>query len=97
MTKRHQYPRNPRRLRKTSRVQYPSVQSLLWSWGEFCELSLDRDAGWVVLPKWQRRYKALRRSARNHGHKLETIDALMQVQHEWEASELEAFKSKFLL
>ena len=86
MTKRHQFTKNPRRLRKSPRVQYPSVQTLLRSWGEFCELSLGRDAGWVVLPKWQQRYKALRRSARNHGHKLGTIDALMQVQHEWEAS-----------
>ena len=76
------------RLRKSPRVQYPSVWSLLWSWGEFCELSLDRDAGWVVLPKWQRRYKALRRSARNHGHMLgiDVIDALKRVQREWEAS-----------
>ena len=85
MTKRRQFPRNPRRLRKSPRVQYPSVWSLLWSWGEFCELSLNRDAGWVVLPKWQQRYKALRRSARNHGHKLGTIDALQRVQREWEA------------
>ena len=85
MTKRRQFPRNPRRLRKSPRVQYPSVQTLLWSWGEFCELSLGCDAGWVVLPKWQQRYKALGRSARNHGRKLETIDALQQVQREWEA------------
>lgn len=73
------------RLRKKPRVQYPSVQTLLRSWGEFCELSLHRDAGWVHLPRWQQRYKALRRSARNHGRKLETIDALRQVQREWEA------------
>lgn len=85
MTKRHQFTKNPRRLRKTPRVQYPSVQSLLWSWGEFCELSMDRDAGWVVLPKWQQRYKALRRSARNHGRKFGIIDALERVQREWEA------------
>ena len=85
MTKRRQFPRNPRRLRKSPRVQYPSVWSLLWSWGEFCELSLDREAGWVVLPKWRQRYKALRRSARNHGYKLGTIDALEKVQREWEA------------
>ena len=73
------------RLRKKPRVQYPSVLNLLWSWGEFCGIGLERDAGWVLLPKWQQRYKALRRSARNHGHKLETIDALMRVQREWEA------------
>lgn len=73
------------RLRKKPRVQYPSVWSLLWSWGEFCELSLDRDAGWVVLPKWQQRYRALRRSDRNHGHILGIIDALERVQREWEA------------
>lgn len=73
------------RLRKKPRVQYPSVLSLLRTWGEFCELSLNRDAGWVVLPKWQQRYKALRRSARNHGRELEPIDALRQVQREWEA------------
>ena len=84
MTKRHQYTRNPRRLRKTPRVQYPSVWSLLWSWRSFCELSLDREAGWVALPKWQQRYKALRRSARNHGHKLGTIDALQRVKLGWE-------------
>lgn len=86
MTKRHQFPRNPRRLRKSPRVQYPSVWSLLWSWGEFCERSLGCDAGWVVLPKWQQRYKALRRSARNHGRNMDTIDALERVQREWEAS-----------
>ena len=86
MTKRRQFPRDPRRLRKTPRVQYPSVQTLLWSWGEFCELSLGCDAGWVVLPKWQQRYKALRRSDRNHGHILGIIDALERVQREWEAS-----------
>ena len=74
------------RLSKRPRVQHPSVQSLLRSWGGFCELSLNRDAGWVALPRWQQRYKALRRSARNHGRKLETIDALQQVQREWEAS-----------
>ena len=85
MTKRRQFPRNPRRLRKSPRVQYPSVQTLLWSWGEFCELSLGCDAGWVVLPKWQQRYKALRRSDRNHGHMLGIIDALERVQREWEA------------
>lgn len=73
------------RLRKSPRVQYPSVWSLLWSWGEFCELSLNRDAGWVVLPKWQQRYKALRRSSRNQGRKLEALDALEKVQREWEA------------
>ena len=73
------------RLRKRPRVQYSSVWSLLWSWGEFCELSLGRDAGWVHLPRWQQRYKALRRSARNHGRKMETIDALKRVQGEWEA------------
>ena len=77
--------RNPRHLRKRPRVQYSSVWSLLWSWGEFCEICLERDAGWVRLPRWQRRYKALRRSARNHGLKLETIDALKRVQGEWEA------------
>lgn len=85
MTKRRQFLRNPRRLRKSPRVQYPNVWSLLWSWGEFCELSLDREAGWVALPKWQQRYKALRRSARNHGHMLGIIDALERVQREWEA------------
>lgn len=85
MTKRRQFPRNLRRLRKSPRVQYSGVWSLLRRWGEFCELSLGCDAGWVVLPKWQQRYKALRRSARNHGRKLETIDALQQVQREWEA------------
>lgn len=73
------------RLRKKPRVQYPSVQTLLRSWGEFCELSLHRDAGWVHLPRWQQRYKALRRSAWNHGRKLEIIDALKRVQREWEA------------
>ena len=83
--KRHRAPKPIRELLKVPRMQYPSVQSLLRCWGEFCELSLDRDAGWVVLPKWQQRYRALRRSARNHGHKLETIDALRQVQCEWEA------------
>lgn len=75
------------RLRKKPRVQYPSALSLLRSWREFCELSLDRDAGWVELPRWQQRYKALRRSARNHGHKLRAIDALQRVQREWEARE----------
>ena len=73
------------RLRKKPRVQYPSALSLLRTWGEFCELSLDRDAGWVHLPRWQQRYKALRRSARNHGHRLGAIDALKRVQREWEA------------
>lgn len=73
------------RLRKKPRVQYPSVLSLLWRWGEFCELSLNRDAGWVHLPRWQQRYKALRRSDRNHGHILGIIDALERVQREWEA------------
>ena len=72
------------RLRKSPRVQYPSVLSLLSSWGKFCELSLNREAGWVELPKWQQRYKALRRSARNHGRKLGIIDALKRVQREWE-------------
>ena len=85
-TKRHKGPKPIRGLLKAPRVQYPSVQSLLRSWGEFCELSLGRDAGWVELSKWQQRYKALRRSARNHGRKLETIDALRQIQREWEAS-----------
>lgn len=75
------------RLRKGPRVQYPSVLSLLRTWGEFCELSLDRDAGWVHLLRWQQRYKALRRSARNHGHILGIIDALERVQREWEARE----------
>lgn len=73
------------RLRKKPRVQYPSVWSLLRSWGQFCELSLYRDAGWVELPKWRQRYKALLRSARNHGSKTETIDALRKIQSEWEA------------
>lgn len=85
MTKRRQFPRNTRWLRKSPRVQYSGVQTLLRSWGEFCDLCLHREAGWVVLPKWQQRYRALRRSARNHGRKLETIDALQQVQREWEA------------
>lgn len=85
MTKRHQFTKNPRRLRKTPRVQYPSVLSLLSSWGKFCELSLGCEAGWVALPKWQQRYKALRRSARNHGRKFGIIDALERVQREWEA------------
>ena len=39
------------RLRKKPRMQYPSVLILLRSWREFCELSLDRDAGWVHLPR----------------------------------------------
>ena len=77
--------RAPRQLQKPPRVQYPSVWSLLRSWGEFCELSLGRNAGWVALPRWQQRYKALRRSARNHGRKLEALDALEKVQREWEA------------
>ena len=72
------------RLRKKPRVQYPIVLILLRTWGEFCELSLNRDAGWVHLPRWQQRYKALRRSDRNHGRKMETIDALKRVQREWE-------------
>ena len=72
------------KLRKKPRVQYPSVWSLLWSWRSFCELSLNREAGWVALPRWQQRYKALRRSARNHGRKLGIIDALKRVQREWE-------------
>ena len=72
------------RLRKKPRVQYPIVLILLRTWGEFCELSLGCDAGWVVFPKWQQRYKALRRSARNHGRKMETIDALKRVQRGWE-------------
>ena len=70
------------RLRKKPRVQYPSALSLLRTWGEFCELSLGCDAGWVVLPKWQQRYKALHQSSRNHGRKLDTIDALERVQRE---------------
>ena len=70
------------RLRKKPRVQYPSALSLLRTWGEFCELSSRCDAGWVVLPKWQQRYKALRRSDRNHGHILGIIDALERVQRE---------------
>lgn len=86
-TKRHRAPKPIRELLKVPRMQYPSVQSLLRCWGEFCELSLHRDAGWVHLPRWQQRYKALRRSARNHGRKLETIDALWQVQREWESRE----------
>lgn len=85
MTKRHQFTKNPRRLRKSPRVQCSSVWSLLSSWGKFCELSLGRAAGWVHLPRWQQRYKALRRSDRNHGRKMETIDVLKQVQREWEA------------
>ena len=85
-TKRHRAPKPIRELLKVPRMQYPSVQSLLRCWGEFCELSLHRDAGWVELPRWQQRYKALRRSDRNHGRKLETIDALQRVQREWEAS-----------
>lgn len=85
MTKRHQFTKNPRRLRKSPRVQYPSVQTLLRSWGEFCELSLGRDAGWVVLPKWRQRYKALHQSSLNHGRKLDTINALERIQREWEA------------
>lgn len=72
------------RLRKKPRVQYPSVWSLLSSWGKFCELSLGRAAGWVHLPRWQQRYKALRRSDRNHGHILGIIDALERIQREWE-------------
>ena len=76
--------RNPRHLRKRPRVQCSSVWSLLRSWGEFCEMALGRDAGWVTLPRWQQRYKALRRSAWNHGRKMETIDVLKQVQREWE-------------
>ena len=74
------------RLRKRPRVQYPSALSLLRTWGEFCELSLDRDAGWVVLPRWRQHFKALRRSARNHGHKLDALEALKKIQAEWEAS-----------
>lgn len=74
------------RLRKSPRLQYPSVWSLLRIWGKFCELSLGCEAGWVALPKWQQRYKALRRSARNHGRKFGIIDALEKVQREWEAS-----------
>ena len=85
-TKRNRGPKPIRGLLKAPRVQYPSVQSLLRIWGEFCELSLGCEAGWVALPKWQQRYKALRRSARNHRHKLGTIDALQQVQREWEAA-----------
>ena len=73
------------RLCKSPRVQYPSVLSLLSSWGKFCELSLGCEAGWVALPKWQQRYKALRRSARNHGRMFGIIDALEKVQREWEA------------
>ena len=53
-TKRHRAPKPIRELLKVPRMQYPSVQSLLRCWGEFCELSLDRDAGWVVLPKLTR-------------------------------------------
>lgn len=84
-TKRHRAPKPIRELLKVPRMQYPSAWSLLRSWGEFCELCLHREAGWVVLPKWQQRYRALRRSARNHGRELEPIDALRQVQREWEA------------
>ena len=73
------------RLQKAPRLQSPSVLSLLWSWREFCEICLRRGAGWVELPKWQQRYKALRRSARNHGRKFGIIDALEKVQREWEA------------
>ena len=73
------------RLRKKPRVRRTDVRSLLSGWRTFCELSLNRDAGWVALPRWRQRYKALRRSARTHGHKLGTIDALQRVQREWEA------------
>ena len=73
------------RLQKAPRLQYPSVLSLLSSWGKFCELSLGCEAGWVALPKWQQRYKVLRRSSRNQGRKLEALDALEKVQREWEA------------
>lgn len=48
-------------------------------------MSLGRDAGWVVLPKWRQRYKALHQSSLNHGRKLDTINALERIQREWEA------------
>lgn len=86
-TKRNRGPKPIRGLLKAPRVQYPSVQSLLLRWREFCELSLGCEAGWVALPKWQQRYKALRRSARNHGRKFGIIDALEKVQREWEAAQ----------
>lgn len=84
-TKRNRATKPIRQLLKAPRVQYPSVLSLLRRWGEFCELSLGRDAGWIELPRWQQRYKALRRSALNHGRKFGIIDALERVQREWEA------------
>ena len=84
-TKRNRATKPIRQLLKAPRVQYPSVLSLLRRWGEFCELSLGRDAGWIELPRWQQRYKALCRSDRNHGHVLGTIDALKRIQREWEA------------
>lgn len=73
------------KLLKKPRTQRVSTPRLLSGWRSFCELSLNREAGWVALPRWRQRYKALRRSARNHGHKLGTIDALQRGQREWEA------------
>lgn len=74
-----------RELRKAPRTRGPSLDSLRLGWQAFCECALDRNADWAGVPKWQQRYKALRRSARNHGRKFGIIDALEKVQREWEA------------
>lgn len=74
-----------RELRKAPRTYGPSLDSLLLGWQAFCECALDRNADWAGVPKWRRRYKALRRSARNHGRKFGIIDALERLQREWEA------------
>lgn len=84
-TKRHRAPKPIQKLLKAPRPNYPSFPRLLQSWKLLSWCFRNREAGWVALPKWQQRYKALRRSARNHGRKFGIIDALERVQREWEA------------
>ena len=61
----------------------PRMDQVLMDKQKFDKI-IERSGGWVHLPRWQQRYKALRRSDRNHGHILGIIDALERVQREWE-------------
>lgn len=74
------------RLRKRPRGQGDGYLGQLLVWRYFRRLFDGSDsAAWVDNPKWRQRYKALRRSTRNHGRMLEVINAPKQVQREWEA------------
>lgn len=64
------------------------VNALFDSADRFYRYLLRTETTWIGDPKWHGRFRALKRSRRNHGENAAMIDLLHRVVQEWEERRL---------